>query len=270
MKNKFELLARWGYAARGIVYVLLGGLALASAFYGAGQQASNENALGNLLGAPFGRVLLSAVAVGLFGYVAWRLAQAFLDADHHGSDAKGLGARAASLISAAGNATLAIAAASLALGAGGQGGSNREDSMTAWLMGQPFGRWLVGAVGIAIIGGGLFQIWRGYSKKYQDRLSIPAEHAGKIHAVSLFGLAARGVLFAVVGVLFVFAALAVDPQQAGSTTEALDYIRHLPFGRILYGLAALGLVAFGLYGLVQARYRRIDAPDLRQAAAALT
>jgi hypothetical protein len=270
MKNKFELLARCGYVARGVVYVLLGGLALASAFWGVGQEPSSENALSNLLGAPFGRLLLGAVALGLFGYILWRLAQGFLDADHHGSDPKGLAARSGSLLSAAGNATLAIAAASLALGAGGQGGGNGEDSLTAWLMGQPFGRWLVGALGIAVVVAGLFQMWRGYTKKYQKRLDVPSAHAPKIHAVSLFGLAARGAVFVVVGGLFVYAALTVNPQQAGSTTEALDYIRQLPFGRFLYGLAALGLVAFGLYGLVQARYRRIDAPDIRQAAAALT
>ena len=270
MSDKFEFLARCGYAARGIVYVLLGGLALATAFYGAGQEASSENALSSLLGAPFGRFLLGAVAIGLFGYILWRLAQAFLDADHHGKDPQGLAARGGSLLSAAGNATLAIAAASLALGRGGQGGGNGEDSIAAWLMEQPFGRWLVGALGIAVVGAGLFQIWRGYTKKYQKRLSIPAGHEDKIHAVSLFGQAARGVLFVIVGGLFLYAALSVDPQRAGSTTEAMDYTRNLPFGRFLYALAALGLVAFGLYGFVQARFRRIDAPSMRQAAAALT
>ncbi|HZY67778.1 MAG TPA: DUF1206 domain-containing protein, partial [Devosia sp.] len=87
-----------------------------------------------------------------------------------------------------------------------------------------------------------------------------AEHETVLHGLSVFGLAARGLLLAVTGGFLVYAALTVDPQQAGSLTEAMDWVRQLPFGAILYTLAAAGLVAFGIYSFIQARYRVVDAP----------
>jgi hypothetical protein len=266
MHNKFELLARWGYAARGIVYLVLGALAL----WGAGA-TTTEDALSTVLAQPFGRILLAAVAIGLIGHVLWRLAQGILNADHVDNDAKGIIGRIASVGSAVVNAALAFTAATMALGNGGSGSGSGggESEMTASAMQLPFGNIIVGLVGLGLIAGGLVQVWRGLSKGYQKRIKLPSNHETILHAICATGLTARGLLLAVTGGFLAYAAITVNPEQAGGLSDALDWVHSLPFGGILYALAAIGLIAFGLYSGIQARYREVDAPDssdLRQAA----
>ena len=261
MSNRFEQLARWGYASRGVVYVVLGVMAVSGVTYGA-EQGSQQGALSALLAQPFGRVLLAAVKNGLVGHVLWRLAQSLLDADGRGTDLKGLAARAGYFCSALANGALALAAAQMVFASGGgSGGGEGEESAASWLMQQPFGRFLVAAVGIALLVSGGIQVWRGLAGKYRERVHLPAQHEKVLGAISAAGLSARGVLLAITGGFFLYAALVVDPQQAGGLTEALDWVRDLPFGGILYSLAAIGLIAFGLYSFIEARYRQVEAPD---------
>jgi hypothetical protein len=269
MRNHFETLARLGYAARGVVYLLLGGLALASAIWGGEDAQGSSDALSTLLGLPFGRILMGLVAIGLVGHILWRLAQGFLDADHVGDDLKGLVSRIGSICAAGANVFLALTALRMAIGNGGSGGGgNGEQNASAWLLQQPFGAFLLGAVALVIIGAGLAQVWRGVSRQYRKRIKIPENRASILDPVCQFGLAARGALLAIVGGFMFYAALTVSPDNAGGIAEALDYVHAMPFGRWLYGLAALGLVAFGGYSAVQAFYRQMDAPglsDLRRA-----
>lgn len=140
----FVLLARLGYAARGVVYLLLGGIALYSVFLGTSEEPSSEGALASLLGQPFGRILLFAMGVGLCTYAAWRLAQALANVDGHDDDIKGYATRAGILVSAAVHMALAVFALRLAVGsdAGSNGGS--KDTIADWLMQQPFRRYLLG------------------------------------------------------------------------------------------------------------------------------
>lgn len=267
--NKFETLARSGYAARGMVYVLLGGLALTTAVWGGGEAGDSSDALSSLLGLPFGRVLLGLVAIGLFGHILWRLAQGLLDADNVGSDAKGFVGRVGSLVSAGTNVFLALTAAGMALGnSGGGGGQGGESGASAWLLQQPFGPFLLGLVALGVIATGLVQIGKGVTSQYRKRLNLPASHR-LLDPVCRFGITARGVLIAVVGGFVAYAAWTVSPEQAGGISDALDYVHALPFGRWLYALAALGLVAFGLYSIIQALYRRMNAPTLSDVREAL-
>ena len=263
MTDKFETLARAGYAARGTVYILLGGLALGSAIAGGQGADGSSDALSSLLQLPFGRILLGIIAVGLLGHILWRLAQGLLDADNVGSDAKGFVGRVGSLISAGANVFLFLAATSMALGGGNEGGGGGgESEASGWLLQQPFGPYLLGAVSLGIIAAGLVQVWRGVSRQYRKRINLPAAHESMLDAICRFGLAARGALLAIVGGFIAYAALTVAPEQAGGIADALDYVHALPFGRWLYGLAALGLVAFGGYSIVQSLYRRMNAPTL--------
>ena len=270
MSNHFETLARLGYGARGVVYILLGGLALVSAFWG-GQQAGggSTDALSSVLGLPFGSILLGAVALGLVGHILWRLAQGLLNADHVDDDFKGFASRVGSLVSAGANVFLALSAARVALG-GSSGGSNGggEEQASAWLLQQPFGLVLLGLAGLGVIGAGLVQIWRGISRAYRKRIHLPAAQQGWLDPVCRFGLMARGALMAVIGGFVTYAAFTVSPEQAGGISEALDYVHALPFGRWLYGIAALGLVAFGAYSIVQGLYREVDAPQAGKLGAA--
>ncbi|SMQ64108.1 protein of unknown function [Devosia lucknowensis] len=259
MHNKFELLARWGYAARGIVYAVLGALAL----WGAGTAATTEDALTTVLAQPFGRILLGLVAIGLVGHVLWRLAQGVLNADHVKNDAKGVVGRLASVGSAVVNVALAFTAASMALGNGAASASSSggESEATASVLQLPLGNVLVGIAGLGLIVGGLIQVWRGLSGDYQKRIVLPSQHRAAVHAVCATGLSARGVLLAVTGGFLIYAAITVDPDQAGGLSDALDWVHALPFGNMLYTLAAVGLMAFGAYSIIQARYRQVDAPD---------
>lgn len=268
MDRKFETLARAGYIARGVVYLLLGGLALASAIWGGSGADGSSDALASLLGLPFGRVLLGLVAVGLAGYVLWKLAQGLLNADDRDDDLPGFGARAGQLISAGGNLFLVLSAARLALSLGGGGDGQGEEHASAWVLQQPFGPWLLGLIGLGVIAAGVVQIWYGGSRAYRKRLSLPPAQAGWMDKVCVFGLVARGVVFAIVGGFLFYAAFTVSPENAGGTAEALNYVRGLPLGGLLYGLVALGLVAFGAFGVIQGLYRHVDAPDMADVRAA--
>jgi hypothetical protein len=259
--NRLETLARAGYTARGVVYLLLGAFALTSALWG-GNPEDTSGALSGLLGLPFGRVLVGLIALGLLGYVLWKLAQGLLNADEVDDDAKGFLTRAGQLVSAAVNLFLMLTAARLAFNGGGAGGGDGEETASAWLLQQPFGPFLLGLAACGVLAAGAVQIWYGASGGYRKRLSLPSAHRGWMDHVCRFGLIARGVVLLVIGGFLFYAALTVSPEQAAGTAEALDYVHGLPFGRWLYGIIALGLVAFGAYGLIEARYRSIDAPSV--------
>ena len=137
----------------------------------------------------------------------------------------------------------------------------------------PLGNVLLGLGGLALIVAGVLQIWRGLSGSYRKRVRLPRTHEALLKPVCGAGLAARGLLLAVTGGFIIYAAITVSPEQAGGTSEALDWLRSLPFGSVLYAAAAVGLVAFGLYSFIEARYRHVDAPgakDIRDGAASIT
>ncbi|MBA3447986.1 MAG: DUF1206 domain-containing protein [Pseudaminobacter sp.] len=255
--NKFEMLARSGYAARGVVYFVVGAMALLSVAGGSGGSVGSEGALSALLAQPFGWILLFITGLGLVGHSLWRLAQSVLNADGRDDSLKCYVIRAALFVSAVTHAFLALNAFQIAL-AGVGGESKGEAGAAAWLMQQPFGRWLVGAAGLAILGAGAAQIFKGFSGGFDKWLAIPSKRMPLIFAICAAGLVARGVIFLIVGVFFLYAGFMVDSSQAGGLADALAWVRSLPFGPWLYGLAAAGLFAFGGYSVIEALYRRMD------------
>ncbi|GHA37098.1 hypothetical protein GCM10007989_36570 [Devosia pacifica] len=255
-----EVLARAGYGARGVVYFLIGGLSFLSVFWGESDAADSGEALSTLLRQPFGQILLGLVAVGMIGHVVWRLAQSVLNADDQKNNMKGVLTRIGQFASAIANGSIAASAASLALGRGGGGGGDSEQSISSWLMHQPFGPWLVGIAGAIVAVVGLVQIYRGVAGTFQRWIYLPSTK-GLLYAICVFGLSARGALFIVVGGFFIYAGFTVTPDNAGGLRDALVWVRALPFGTWLYGIAALGLVAFGGYSIIEAIYRKVDAPD---------
>lgn len=266
--NKLELFARSGYAARGAVYILTGGMALLSSFGGGGPDS--KSAMQILLGKPLGQIWLGLIGLGLVGFIVWRLIQAIFNTDRNDHNLKGYAVRAALLVSAATYTTLAFFAIGQAFHLGSGGGSSEGGGpWTAWLMGQPFGRYLVGLLALAILGGGVAQIVRGARRRYRRYFGRGWQDQRLLDGICMFGLMARGALFLIIGGFFMYAAVAVDPQQAGGTGDALVWVRQLPFGRFLYILAAFGLFAFGAYGLIEARYRRVDPPTVEQAKQAI-
>lgn len=249
-----EWLARVGYAAKGIVYLLVGYVA-ARAAWAAGSPAGATGALREAL-ATGGRWLVLAIGLGLLAHVLWRVVQALFDPEHAGEGLR-LGHRLYHLASGLAYGSLALSA--IRLWQGARGGEPREQDVAAMLMSQPFGRWMVGALGLAIVGYGVYQFIQAWRGDVARHLGIPAASQRRAAvALGRFGTAARGVVFGIVGSFFVDAARRFDPNQAGGTDEALRWLGH---GGWLTAIA-LGLAAYGLFQLAKARYRVIVAPSL--------
>lgn len=248
--------ARLGYGARGVVYVIVGLLAVWGGVFGTADATNTKGALQALKQQPFGLVMLLIVAVGLACFVLWRLIQAVSDADDHGTDPKALVIRGALLVSAVTYATLAFFAFTLVFGvASSSGGSHNQ--ATAWLMQQPFGRYLVGAVGLIIIGAGLAHFWKALSGRFKKRLQASEAAMKVITPVSAAGLIARGIIFCILGGFLIVAAVRVDPSHAKGLNSAMSWIRDQPYGVTLFVVVAAGLIAFGAYSLIEARWRHI-------------
>jgi len=258
--SRIAWLARSGYAARGVVYLIVGWLAVLAALGGGGRTTDSEGALLTILQQPFGAILLALVALGLVGYAAWRLVQASLDPDGHGTGAKGLAIRGGLLVSAISHLLLAFFALSLIVGWGTGGGDDGTQDWTAWLLQQPFGRWLVALVGLAVIGAGVAHMVKGCRARFGQHLQMDRDLLDKASPVCRFGLIARGVVFLIIGGFLVVAAWRFSSGEVVGLQGALQTLQQQPYGWILLAIVALGLFAFGVYSLIEARYRRIDAP----------
>jgi hypothetical protein len=235
-------LARFGYAAKGVVYLIIGGLAALAAFHKGGKTTDSRGALGEILFQPYGKFLLGAVAVGLIGYALWRLVQSVKNTEN-----KGMATRVGYAVSGALYAGLALSAARMIMGSGTANSSGEPtQEWTARLLAQPFGQLLVGAVGLGIIAFGLYQLYKAYTAEFRENLMTEKMSRGA-QSLALrtgqFGLSARGIVFGIIGSFLILAALRALEQQT--------------FAPWLFGLVALGLAAYGFYMLVLARYRRI-------------
>jgi hypothetical protein len=256
-----ERLARVGYAAKGLVYVLIGGLAARGALGAGGRTTDSGGALATIGSASYGKLLLGLIALGLLGYAAWRVIAAATDAEAKGSDGKGLAKRAAGAARGLLYVGLAVQAVRLMRGTGsGGGGDSRAEDWTARLMAAPFGRWLVAGVGVGIIGYALYQLYRAYAakvRKHLDLARLSAEAQRLVVAVGRFGIGARGVVFLVIGWFLIRAARQADASQASGMAEALRTLERQPYGKWILALTGLGFVAYGIYEFINARYRRI-------------
>lgn len=260
-----EWIARFGYAAKGVVYVVMGVLAvLAAANAGGGSTTDQNGAFQAIEEAPFGQVLLGVVAIGLLGYVLWRSIQAVADPDGEDKDLRGIAKRIGYAGSALIHAGFAFTAANLAAGAGGDWGSSSEE-WTGWVLSLPVGWLLVAGIGAGIVGVGLYQIYEAYYVEFEKYLKLGGMDEGEhewIEHGGRFGVAARGVVFVIAGVLLVLAALRSDEQEVRGLGGALSALLEQPFfGNLLLGIVAVGLVAYGLLMCAVARYRRIAPRD---------
>ena len=255
-----ERVARAGYAAKGIVYLLIGVLAARAAFGDSGGQATGSSgALRSLTDEPFGQILLGIIAAGLLAYALWRAFSAVADPEDYGTDTKGIAVRAGFAVSAIVHGGLAREAYRLATGSGG-GSSNGAEHWTSRLISAPFGPWLVGLAALVIGAYAAVQIYRAFAKDITKRLRIGGMDADKrrtIERLGRAGLAARGIVFGLIAWFLMQAALQYDPSEAGGVDQALRWLENQPGA--LFAAVALGLAAYGLFQLAKARYRVISA-----------
>lgn len=254
-----ERLARLGFASVGTVYFIIGALAAAAGMGKGGKTTSHTGAIEYLIDKPFGKPLLAVMILGLAGYTLWLLASGFSDTDSRGSKPKGLAIRAGAIIRALLYAAFTIEIIRLLMrGSGGSGGGDQTaQHWTARLMAQPFGPWLVGAAGLGVIGYGAYQLYRAWESKLSKRLHLgemKAETERKVVLISRIGIGARGLVFVVIGGSLLIAAMRHNPQAAHGTSGALG---EMP-GPLL-AATGIGLIAYGVYAFVNARYRSIKA-----------
>ena len=254
-------LGRLGYAAKGVVHATVGLLAAQAAIGAGGGTTDPQGVFGWILQTPSGRVLLGAIAVGLAGYAFWSVVQGLMDTDHKGSDAKGIVTRTGFVITGLISAGLALAAARLVLDRGaGPGGDASARDCTGWLISQPFGQWLVGVVVLVVIGAGLYHLYQASSANFLDDLKLgemSRDEAMWTTRVGRLGFAADGVAVGIIGGFLVAAAIHAQPQEARGLGGALEALARQPYGPWLLGIVGVGLIAYGLFMLIQARYRRM-------------
>jgi hypothetical protein len=244
---------RAGYAGRGLIYLVVAGFSLWAISRGGEAQGTNT-ALARLENTAGGGVLLSLIALGLLAYGLWRLIAAALDLDAHGRDGKGLVARTGMAVSGVLHLGLAFAALSLLVTSGGSEGESRIREWVGTVMGWPGGRWLVGLAGLAIVGAGLKYIIEGWTAGYEKYLAASPQTTRWRNALR-FGEAAHGVVIAMIGLLFLLAAIRADPSEAGGMAGAFNWLGGQAYGRVLVAVLCLGLLGFALFCGVNARWR---------------
>jgi hypothetical protein len=255
-----EPFARLGLLARGIVYAVVGVLAVRIGFEQF-DETDHRGALRTIARQPFGKWLLAVVAAGFLGYALWRFAQAALDTEDDGHDATGLTKRAG--YAAVGLLYTAFGVGCIGFIAGGSqppGGPQEQQTWTARLLHEPYGRPLVIAIGIAVITIGAVSGYRGLTGRYRSKLK--ANELGpttnrRLDEVAVIGLIGRGAAFGLVGVFLVKAAIAFDARQAAGLDGALKSLGASAWGDVVIVAVGIGLVAYGALSGLESRYRRV-------------
>jgi hypothetical protein len=266
--NCLEAMARVGYAARGIVYIIVGGFAALAALGSRAQTIGTRGAFETLLAQPLGDFLLWIVAAGFLCFAVWRLLQSVFDADHCGSVRQALLRRTAQGISAFFYVGLAVWAVTLVFTGPGSGSEDQEArDWTRWLLRQPLGQWIAVGIGIGIAGVGVGSATTGMSSRIKDRLNLSHDARASLVLLGRIGFLARAVLFGMIGCFLVFAAWHSNASEVTGLNGALQTLRQQSYGAALLGIAAAGLLGFGIFQLVQATCRRVNAPEPREIAA---
>jgi hypothetical protein len=227
-----------------------------------GETTDTRGALQAIEEQPFGKFALGTVAFGLIGYVIWRWIQAIADTDDKGTSLKGILIRIGYAGSGLVYAGLAFTAAKVLIDVGDTDSSTEvQQDWVARLLNMPYGRWLVGLLGACVIGFGLYQIYKGLRAKFRKRLKLGEMSPSKKFWATLIGrlgYAARGIVFGIVGSFLIQSARHFNPSEAKGLDAVLQRLSEWPFGPWSLGTVAAGLIAYGFYMLVEARYRRIN------------
>jgi hypothetical protein len=254
-----ERLARAGLVARGVVYGLIGILAIKVAFGSGGETTDQQGALKTIAGQPFGKVLLVLVAIGLAGYALWRLVRAAIG---HGpetgeDDAKD---RISGVVSGIAYGALCFTAVKILIGSSSSSSSSKTEKATGGVLDWPLGRYLVIVAGLVVLGVAVDQALKGIKQKFREDAKTEQMSPGvdqAYTAVGVVGHLARAVVFALIGWFVIKAAIDYDPDKAVGLDQALAKLSSSAFGPVVLGIVAAGLIAFACYSVLDARYRRV-------------
>ncbi|RYZ54623.1 MAG: DUF1206 domain-containing protein [Sphingobacteriales bacterium] len=259
-----EKMARVGLISKGITYCLTGALALMAALHVGNSQSSDADKTGVfsfLEDQPMGTPLLLLLALGLLCYACWRAIQCFGDTENKGSDLKGWGHRAAYLFSGIIYLFLAFLAGRMALGQSTGGGGDNRVKLASELMEHSYGQIIAGIIAIMLIGYGFMQFRKVFSGKYkkdvQEGQYRHPDASKWILRAGRIGYSARGIVWLIIGWLFLKAAVKGSPNEAGDTGKVFQWIEAGPFGSIMLGLVAAGLVCYGIFMFVRAAYQKV-------------
>lgn len=259
-RKGIEYMARAGLAGRGVVYLLIAFIAVQLPF-GESGTADKEGALASLSSKPWGKPMLLAIALGFAGYAIWRLVEAIADPEGKSKDdTKGKFKRAGYFGRGLLYSAFAFNTFKLLSTPQTKGSNEQAKEATAGVLALPLGRWLVVGFGLAIIAAGAYNGYRAFSGKYRKDFKereMSAEQRRALFPIAAVGLSARGIVFVLIGGFLVNAAITVDPGKAVGLDGALRKILESPGGPLLLGGVALGLGAFGIFSLAQARYRSV-------------
>jgi Domain of Unknown Function (DUF1206) len=251
----FEALARAGFVSRGVIYGIIGILAIKVALGTGGKTTNQTGALKTIAHQPFGKILLILVALGLAGYAVWRFLHVLLG---HGPEKSDSGFdRLAALGSGISYALMCAIAVEILIGGSSSGNAKHS---TAGVLGWTGGTWIVGIAGVVLCGVALYQGYRGISKDFLKDSKTEEMSPGVrewVEWIGTFGHLARATVFGLAGVFLVKAAVEYNPNKAVGVDGALAKLANQSYGHLLLGIVAAGLIAFGVYSLSDARYRRI-------------
>jgi hypothetical protein len=252
----FKIGARVGILSWGVTHVVIAWLALQIAF-GQNERADQTGAFQSIAQHTGGKVLLWILFIGFVFAFLWRLSEALWGYTYVQDKKKNIRKRATSAGKAVLFAVLAYLAVSIAVGSGG-GGQGKQGA-TATVMGWPGGQFLVGLVGLVIIGAGAYKAYKGWKRKFEDDMDLPSDQKARKTAVRLgqVGFIGRGFATALIGVLVILSAITFDPQKANGLDPALKALAAEPYGMFLLILVSLGLLCYGAFLAFDARYHRV-------------
>ena len=251
-----EFMARVGFAARSLIFFVMGILALLLAFGSGGKTTDQQGAIAMIGKQPEGKVLLWLVLIGLICYALWGLIQVVINPFNKENDTKGISARLGYLFGAISYSFLAIPTYALLTGGAKPAQTGKQaaqaQNYVAKILDMPFGQWLVVVVALIVISVGIFQIRKGFMPlfgRHLDLIKLNTYQLNWVKGFGRFGTISRGFVITLVGAFLVIAAYTSNSNEVKGFDSALMSLMHQPYGRWLIGIIALGLMSLGLYAL---------------------